>query len=604
MSRIGDLVAAAQGGDKRARDEFARAYLPLVYNVVGRALGGHPDVEDVVQETMLLVLRDLSSLRQPDSVRAWVLAIAMHQIGAHRQRAAQMATVPAVSAGTVSSDFEELAILRLRLTGERRQVAEASRWLDDEDRAVLALWWQEAAGELSRAEVAGALETTVAYAAVRIQRMRGQLDRCRALVAALESQPRCIELEGAVAVWDGQPSPLWRKRIDRHVRDCRICAGRSGGEVAVERLLVGCALLPVPAALTAAVATAAGGSGGAASQITPAFAGIAATALVAVVVGSYAYISKPERPEPTAQIAVAAPSVSPTVSPSVIPSISPSASKTTAPAKSANPAPRKALASRWASWPVPGPERKASYKNLGNGTVRDNVTGLEWQRETASKTYTFTQAKAYCEGLGADGGGWHLPTRIELTSIVDHSRSGPAINTTAFPGTPAQFFWTSTPWAVTKTPLRAWIINFYEGLASNGAFQDGSFQVRCVRSVSGTGKPAYQISGGQVTDPQTGLIWRRATSKEMSATAATAFCDGLGDGWRLPTVRELSTTVDDSRVAPAISVKAFPDTLKYGWYWTSDKADPEPGKRWALNYDDGYTNYRKIESGYARCVRQ
>ncbi|WP_433827686.1 DUF1566 domain-containing protein [Actinoplanes sp. CA-015351] len=601
MSRIGDLVAAAQSGDRRAREEFARAYLPLVYNVVGRALGGHPDFEDVVQETMLLVLRDLPALRQPQSVRAWVLAIAMHQIGVHRQRAesaaAHMAVVPAVP-GRASSDFEELAILRLRLTGERRQVAEASRWLDDEDRVVLALWWQEAAGELSRAEVAGALETTVAYAAVRIQRMRGQLDRSRALVAALESRPRCAELEAVVAAWDGQPSPLWRKRIDRHVRDCRMCAGRSAGEVAVERLLVGCALLPVPAAVTAAVGAATPKSTGS----TPAFVGIAATALVAVVVGTYAYVSKPERPEPAAQSAVVAPSVSVVDSPSASKKIAPS--KIEKPSASPTPTAPTALASRWASWPVPGPARKASYKNLGNGTVRDNVTGLEWQREAAAKTYTFTQAKSYCDGLGTDGGGWHLPTRIELTSIVDHSRSAPAIDTKAFPGTPAQFFWTATPWAVTKTPLRAWIINFYEGLASNGAFQDGSFQVRCVRSVTGTGKPAYQISGGQVTDPQTGLIWRRATSKEMSATEATAFCDGLGDGWRLPTVRELSTTVDDSRVAPAISTKAFPDTPKFGWYWTSDKADPEPGKRWALNYDDGYTNYRKIESGFARCVRQ
>src|SRR4051794_27153000 len=33
-----DLVVAAQRGDRRAREELARTYLPLVYNVVGRAL--------------------------------------------------------------------------------------------------------------------------------------------------------------------------------------------------------------------------------------------------------------------------------------------------------------------------------------------------------------------------------------------------------------------------------------------------------------------------------------------------------------------------------------------------------------------------------------
>jgi hypothetical protein len=581
MSRIGDLVAAAQGGDRRARDEFVRAYLPLVYNVVGRALNGHPDVEDVVQETMLLVIRDLPALRQPQSVRAWVLAIAMRQIGLHQQRVtntrAHVAVVPDVP---------------------------ASRWLDDEDRAVLALWWQEAAGELSRAEVAGALSTGVAYAAVRIQRMREQLDRCRALVAALESRPRCAELEGAITHWDGRPSPLWRKRLDRHVRDCRICIGKAGGQVAVERLLVGCALLPVPAAV---VTKTVGGGGVVVSGMRRlGVVGAAVTVAVAVAGGSYAYV---KNPEPTAQGVVAAVSSAPSPSSSLSPppppsSPPPSPSSSPSPGSSSSAARKAAaLSSRWASWAVPGPETPASYRNLGNGTVRDNVTKLVWQRDPAPDTYTFAQAKAYCAGLSLDGRGWHLPTRVELTSIVDHARSGPAINTKAFPGTPAQFFWTSTAWAVTKTPLRAWIINFYEGLASNGAFQDGEFRVRCVRSATGSGKPAYLIKSGQVTDPQTGLTWRRATSKEMTATAATAFCDNLGNGWRLPTVRELSTTVDDSRVAPAITVTAFPDTRKYGWYWTSDAADPEPGRRWALNYDDGYTNYRKIESGYARCVR-
>ncbi|WP_425556378.1 RNA polymerase sigma factor, partial [Kitasatospora nipponensis] len=44
-----ELVVAAQAGDDRAREELIAAYLPLLYNIVGRALGGHADVDDVVQ---------------------------------------------------------------------------------------------------------------------------------------------------------------------------------------------------------------------------------------------------------------------------------------------------------------------------------------------------------------------------------------------------------------------------------------------------------------------------------------------------------------------------------------------------------------------------
>ncbi|WP_436535699.1 sigma-70 family RNA polymerase sigma factor [Actinoplanes sp. HUAS TT8] len=603
-------IEAARRGDRRAQDDLARAYLPLVYNVVGRALGGSPDVEDVVQETMLRVVRDLPGLRDPDSLRAWILTIAMRQVSEYRSqvsRAGEPITVPDTGA-----DFEELAILRLRLSGERRQVAEAARWLDDEDRTVLALWWQEAAGEIGRADTAAALGTTAAYAAVRVQRMRGQLDRSRLAVAALEVRPRCSALAEVLVRWDGRPSPLWRKRIDRHVRDCRDCQRDAHVGVDVERLLVGCALVPVPATLTA-VALVKGSAGARLRHSLRSHpVAVSAAAVAVLVAGGAAYAATP-RPEQPIAVASAAPvveSVSPLPSRSSVAPSPSASSKAVVPAVTKQAGCGAGLANRWASWPMPNPKaaglpNPARYAEAGSVT-RDRVTCLEWQRAAAPGTYTFSAAKSYCAGLGLDGGGWHLPTRIELTSIVDSGRSGPAIDTTAFPGTPAQFFWTSTAWAVTKTPLRAWIINFYEGLASNGAYQDGAFRVRCVRSDGGgSGSPAYRVSGGTVTDPATGLVWQRATSAVMSAGAATSYCKSLdlgGRAWRLPSLTEVSSTVDDTRVAPAVSAVAFPGTVKKGWYWTSTTAAPEPGQRWALNYEDGYTNYRKITEGYARCV--
>src|SRR4051794_11738974 len=42
------LVVAAQAGDRDAVDELVTSYLPLVYNVVGRAVGTRSDVDDIV----------------------------------------------------------------------------------------------------------------------------------------------------------------------------------------------------------------------------------------------------------------------------------------------------------------------------------------------------------------------------------------------------------------------------------------------------------------------------------------------------------------------------------------------------------------------------
>lgn len=83
------LVVAAQAGDDRAREKLIAAYLPLLYNIVGRALSGHADVDDVVQETLLRVVRDLPALRAPESFRSWLVSITLRQVNSywHRQRA-------------------------------------------------------------------------------------------------------------------------------------------------------------------------------------------------------------------------------------------------------------------------------------------------------------------------------------------------------------------------------------------------------------------------------------------------------------------------------------------------------------------------------------
>jgi RNA polymerase sigma factor (sigma-70 family) len=272
-SRVNEtsLVVAARAGDRRALDELVTAYLPLVYTIVRRALGGRSDVDDVVQETMLRALRELRTLRTPESFRPWLATIATRQISTHlhRRQADTQRTAPLDEVSDLlGADAESLALINVALSGHRRQAVRASRWLDPDDRALLSLWWLETAGQLTRTELAAALGKSVAHAGVRVQRMRNQLELCRSLVAALEARPRCARLTAALEGWDGVPRPLWRKRITRHTRSCPVCVRAADRLVPLERLIVGLALLPVPLALSAAVlgkGTLAGTVGGAAS---------------------------------------------------------------------------------------------------------------------------------------------------------------------------------------------------------------------------------------------------------------------------------------------------------------------------------------------------
>lgn len=253
-----ELVVAAQAGDDRAREKLIAAYLPLLYNIVGRALSGHADVDDVVQETLLRVVRDLPALRAPESFRSWLVSITLRQINTHwhRQRTLDDRTTvidEALQVPNVGGALEDLTILRLHMSDERRQVVEAGRWLDPDHRVLLSLWWQECAGLLSRQDIADAMGLSAAHTGVRLQRMREQWELSRTIVAALEVDPRCPGLNETVVGWDGLRTSVWRKRIARHTRDCPVCTATTTERVPAELLLLSLAPLAVPAALVAAL---------------------------------------------------------------------------------------------------------------------------------------------------------------------------------------------------------------------------------------------------------------------------------------------------------------------------------------------------------------
>src|SRR3982750_1337402 len=207
-------VVAARAGDPAAVDRLVAGYLPLVYTIVGRALDGHADVDDVVQDVMLRVLRNLRDLREPEAFRSWLVAITGGQGGGGGERyRARRGGPDALLPDDVrdpGADFTDLAITRLELSGQRRETAEATRWLDEDNRELLSLWWLEASGELTRDEIVAATDVTRQHAAVRIQRMKGQLETARGVVRAPPARPPCAELQAVTADWDGRPGALWR----------------------------------------------------------------------------------------------------------------------------------------------------------------------------------------------------------------------------------------------------------------------------------------------------------------------------------------------------------------------------------------------------------
>jgi hypothetical protein len=130
-----------------------------------------------------------------------------------------------------------------------------------------------------------------------------------------------------------------------------------------------------------------------------------------------------------------------------------------------------ALSGPWASASAP-----AGRYTVSNGVVYDTRTRLSWQQTPPSTTYVWLPGRDYCTSLGA---GWRLPTYKELFTIVDFSRTTPAIDITAFPGTVSASYWSMT-FRPSDTDSKLRTVNFSNG-SPNLVDAGTPSYVRCVR---------------------------------------------------------------------------------------------------------------------------
>lgn len=124
----------------------------------------------------------------------------------------------------------------------------------------------------------------------------------------------------------------------------------------------------------------------------------------------------------------------------------------------------------------------------------------------------------------------------------------------------------------------------------------------------------YTASGGTVVDGATHLTWQQtapATGGDDGAGRSTwvnakGYCARLGEGYRLPTAKELLTIVDFSEASPAIdtSADAFPGTPSEPFWTATPLAGTTPASAWFISFDDGYAgNVDVAQPNRVRCVR-
>jgi len=238
--------------------------------------------------------------------------------------------------------------------------------------------------------------------------------------------------------------------------------------------------------------------------------------------------------------------------------------------------------------------------------VYDNNTGLTWQQTTPTSKYTWENADSYCNDLTYAGySDWRLPTPQELLTIIDNSRSNPAIDTTYFPETQSSGSWSSS--TRVGSTSNAWYANFYSGNV-NSLNKTNNIYVRCVR---GSNLPTASFNSSTVngdvivTDTETGLVWQKSYVGDKTWEEALAYCESLTysgySDWRLPDKNELSSLVNYGKYHPAAS--DFPD-MPSEYFWSSSTYIYGTNLAWLVDFDGGYvSSYNKTNSYYVRCVR-
>jgi hypothetical protein len=262
---------------------------------------------------------------------------------------------------------------------------------------------------------------------------------------------------------------------------------------------------------------------------------------------------------------------------------------------------------------LPNPQSYTQLTVGGDAMVQDNVTGLLWQRNGSTNPRDFEGpgAVAYCDSLLLGGYcDWRLASRIELISLLDYTKNRPTIDTTAFPDTQSFGYWSASS-AGTGPGQRYWSVSF--GDASTDVSTPDSQSVgpaRCVRGGRDVRPDHYTVGTDTVLDNETGLMWQSEESTSTFVFGDSSACDaattGGFDDWRLPTVTELQTIVDETRSAPPyidtdlFTIATDVDTV----LWTSTPYAAASGFGWCVSFRFAGASGSVVANTFGvRCVR-
>jgi RNA polymerase sigma factor (sigma-70 family) len=214
------IVEGLRAGTNAGLAAFYDLYADKLYDFARRRLRDASLAADVVHDTVLIVRSRIGQLRDESKFRAWVYAIVRNEVRAKARARSRHVREEYAPEQSVDPDFAG--------DHDRRELAslidEAVAGLTEREQEVFHLFARQG---LSNDEIAASLELSFANAQKLVQRVRDRIARSAgALLVARQGRKDCSDLNVLLVDWDGTFSPLWRKRIARHVDECGTCERR------------------------------------------------------------------------------------------------------------------------------------------------------------------------------------------------------------------------------------------------------------------------------------------------------------------------------------------------------------------------------------------
>jgi hypothetical protein len=312
------------------------------------------------------------------------------------------------------------------------------------------------------------------------------------------------------------------------------------------------------------------------------------------------------------------------------------------------------------------------FTDNNDGTISDGLTGLVWLKDagcfaTSHWDEALTAAAQLANGTCgltdvSTAGQWRMPNAGELESLVDVSRSNPAVAASHPFVNIGTTYWSSTTYRGVTT--NAWVIRFTDGRYINdsagnaktvgfnglwavkspgngGAVKlpaTGQFKVYAagddasiLAGVRLTSPRFIDNGNGTVSDTVTGLTWmKKADCIRLSWSDAIAAVNslasgqcGLSDGstagqWRMPNRAELLSLVDRAETNQAQRFNSvffktdgsvdqpviFNNYIEFEFYWTSTSDAADTSLAWTVfSCDFGVYDIAKTNIGYTLAVR-